>query len=107
MTTRLPLRSFNRAVTLTPTLITPPCRVLDSLDIAGAKVTARDLVGRGAPTSWPDIYSTNVNGVPIRWQFANERGGCPQRDADRLLFPFAQGMLPKGTTLRIRRESAA
>lgn len=78
--------------------------MLDSLEIAGAKVTARDLVARGVPTSWPDIHSTNVNGVAIRWQFANERGPCLRSEADRLLFPFAQGMLPKGTTLRIRRE---
>lgn len=75
----------------------------ESIDIAGFRVTARDLIARGVPTSWPDIYSTDVNGVRIRWQYANDDGACRRDAANRILIPFAHGKLPKGTQLPITR----
>ena len=75
--------------------------MVQKLEIAGTRVTARDLISRAVPTSWPDIFSSDINGVLIRWQYANDRGPCRRDDADRLLIPFAQGLLRKGTQLPI------
>lgn len=65
-------------------------------------MSARELIARGRPTSWPDILASDVDGVMIRWQYANEDGPCRRDDADRILLPFAHGRVPKGTQLPIK-----
>ena len=74
----------------------------ESIVIGGMKVTARDLIAGGKATSWPDIFSTDVHGLSVRWQYANSKGPCTKTNADRVLIPFAHGKIPKGTELLIR-----
>ena len=75
--------------------------MFDTIDIAGMKTSAADLMKYGKASSWPDILTTEINGVLIRWQYANASGPCRKDVADRILLPFAHGMIPKGTALRM------
>lgn len=76
--------------------------MLEQIEFEGLRVDANSLMRNRIRTSWPDIYSTDINGSALRWQFANASGPCAERDADRLLIPFAQGRLAIGTALRLR-----
>ena len=78
--------------------------MVEHIVIGGARITAHELVAGGKPTSWPDIQSTEVGGVAIRWQFATATGPCARPVADRVLIPFAHGRIPKGTELALRNE---
>ena len=74
----------------------------DSIVIGSLKITARDLIAGGKATSWPDVFSTDVQGLSVRWQFANAKGPCVKTQADRVMIPFAHGKIPKGTELLIK-----
>lgn len=75
----------------------------DVLEFDGVVISGDDLVSRKRPTSWPDIFSTEVNGTPVRWQYADVNGPCSATQADRILFPFAHGRIEKGKELRLRK----
>jgi len=75
----------------------------DALEFDGVVISGNDLVSRKRPTSWPDIFSTDVNGTPVRWQFADADGPCSSTKADRILFPFAQGRIAKGKEVGLRQ----
>ena len=74
----------------------------ETIEFGGKILSADDLVARGSPTSWPDVFSTDVGELHLRWQFANEKGPCRKLSADRLLIPFAHGAIPNGAQLRLK-----
>lgn len=78
----------------------------ETIEFGGEILSADDLVARGSPTSWPDVFSTDVDGLQLRWQFANEKGPCRKLGADRLLIPFAHGTISKGAQLRLKVSRA-
>jgi hypothetical protein len=75
--------------------------MVEEIEFQGVRVTANFLVERKAVTSWPDIYSTNVGGASLRWQYANESGPCAKSAADRIVIPFVHGGIRKGTELAL------